>query len=111
MSIATALKNFPLKKKADIRGKFSYRGPGSSSPGSRAGDAVAGLFPIWSVIATELAVHQALLLLPARLLLAAHPATLPPCLATGGSAVLPVPGHPAEQAETVRCDWTVSGVN
>lgn len=42
-----------------------------------------------------------LLLLPrARRLLAAHPATLPPRLTTGGAAVLPLSGHPAEAGET-----------
>lgn len=79
----------------------SYRGPGPSSPGSRTGEAVAGLLPIWAVLATEFAVHRALLLLLpcAGRLLAAHPAALPPGLTTGGAAVLPLSSHPAELAE------------
>ena len=79
--------------------KSSYRCPRPGSPGGRAGETVAGAFQIWSVVATEFAVCKALLLDPAGLLLAAHPATLPPSLTTRGAAVLPVPGHPAEETK------------
>lgn len=50
-----------------------------------------------------------LLLPPAGCLLAAHPATLPPRLPTGGAAVLPVPGHPTWRAAGVGVALAADG--
>lgn len=82
----------------------SYRSPGPSSPRRRACQAVASLFPSGSVTTAEAAGHRTLL--PprprARRLLTAHPATLPPSLATRGAAVLPIPSHPSEEFSHVH---------
>lgn len=75
----------------------SYRSPGPSSPCGRARQAVASSLPSGSGIPAEAAGHRPLLLARAGCLLATHAATLPPCLATGGAAVLPVPSHPPEK--------------
>lgn len=79
----------------------SYWSPGPSSPCGRARQAVASSLPSGSGIPAEAAGHRPLLLLllaRAGRLLAAHPATLPPWLATGGAAVLPLPSHPPEKS-------------